>query len=62
MQPATVRTAQMSNVYAIVFVRGKNPPEETINLADLEGISLISSPFGMFHLSDHLNNAGLTSL
>lgn len=57
-----VRTAQMSEVSAIVFVRGKNPPDETINLANLEGIPLISSPFGMFELSGRLYSAGLISL
>ncbi len=40
--PQVVRTAQMSDVSAIVFVRGKHPPDETINLANLEGIPLIS--------------------
>ena len=60
--PQVVRTAQMSDVSAIVFVRGKNPQEETINLANMEGIPLISSPFGMFELSGRLYKAGLASL
>jgi len=59
--PQVVRTAQMSDVAAIVFVRGKNPPVETISLADKEGIPLISSPFGMFELSGRLYTAGLPS-
>jgi hypothetical protein len=52
----------MSDVAAIVFVRGKRPPVETIELADLEGIPLITSPFGMFELSGRLFLAGLPSL
>jgi predicted transcriptional regulator len=60
--PQVVRTAQMSDVAAIVFVRGKRPPEETIKLADEEGIPLITSPFGMFELSGRLFLAGLPSL
>ena len=60
--PQVVRTAQMSDVAAIVFVRGKKPPEETIELADAEGIPLITSPFGMFELSGRLFLAGLPSL
>ncbi len=60
--PQVVRTAQMSDVAAIVFVRGKRPPEETIRLANEEGIPLITSPFGMFELSGRLFQAGLPSL
>ena len=60
--PQVVRTAQMADVAAIVFVRGKRPPEETIKLADEEGIPLITSPFGMFELSGRLFLAGLPSL
>ena len=59
--PQVVRTAQMSDVAAIIIVRGKNPPSETINLANEEGIPLISSPFGMFELSGRLYKAGLPS-
>ena len=60
--PQVVRTAQMSDVAAIVFVRGKRPPEETIQLANEESIPLITSPFGMFELSGRLFLAGLPSL
>lgn len=60
--PQVVRTAQMSDVAAVVFVRGKHPPDETVDLANAEGIPLISSPFGMFELSGRLYKAGLTSL
>jgi len=60
--PQVVRTAQMSDVAAIVFVRGKKPPEETIQMADKEGIPLITSPLGMFELSGRLFLAGLPSL
>lgn len=60
--PQVVRTAQMSDIAAIIFVRGKRPPKETIQLADEEGIPLITSPFGMFELSGRLYLAGLPSL
>ncbi|HPH94798.1 MAG TPA: DRTGG domain-containing protein [Anaerolineaceae bacterium] len=59
--PQVVRTAQVADVAAIVFVRGKNPPIETIRLADQEGIPLISSPYGMFELAGRLYKAGLPS-
>jgi predicted transcriptional regulator len=56
-----VRTAQMADVCAIVFVRGKKPPQETIELAAEENIPLITSPFGMFDLCGRLYKAGLHS-
>ena len=59
--PQVVRTAQMADVRAIVIVRGKQPPTETIELARQEGIPLISSPYGMFELCGRLYQAGLPS-
>ena len=60
--PQVVRTAQMADVAAIVFVRAKKPDTETIKLAEDECIPLITSPFGMFELSGRLYQAGLPSL
>lgn len=60
--PQVVRTAQMSDVTAVVIVRGKQIPTETIALAVKEHMPLISSPFGMFELCGRLYRAGLVSL
>ncbi len=60
--PQVVRTAQMSDVAAIVLVRGKQPPEETVRLANEESVPLISSPYGMFEVCGRLHEAGLVSL
>jgi predicted transcriptional regulator len=60
--PQVVRTSQMADVLAIVFVRGKMPAQETIDLANQEDLPLISSPFGMFELCGRLYQAGLPSL
>jgi serine kinase of HPr protein (carbohydrate metabolism regulator) len=60
--PQVVRTAMMADVSAIVLVRGKNPPRETIDLAEQEQIPLITTPFGMFELCGRLMSAGLPSL
>jgi predicted transcriptional regulator len=60
--PQVVRTAQMADVAAIVLVRGKQPPAETINLANEEELPLISTPFGMFEVCGRLHMAGLVSL
>lgn len=60
--PQVVRTAQMADVRAIVLVRGKQPPPETLELAAQEGIPLISTPYGMFEVCGRLYKAGLPSL
>jgi predicted transcriptional regulator len=59
--PQVIRTAQMADLKAIIFVRGKQPPPETINLADQEDIPLIISPLGMYEISGRLFQAGLPS-
>jgi hypothetical protein len=42
-----------------VFVRGKTPGPETIQLAEELGIPLIASPYGMYEMSGRLYQAGL---
>jgi len=60
--PQVIRTAQMADVSAVVLVRGKTPPPETIALASQERIPLISTPFGMFEVCGRLYKAGLPGL
>jgi predicted transcriptional regulator len=59
--PQVVRTAHMADVAAVVFVRGKCPPQDMIDLARQEQIPLISSQYGMFELCGRLHRSGLTS-
>jgi hypothetical protein len=59
--PQVVRTAQMAEFGAIIFVRGKQPQPETLLISIQENIPLITSPFGMFELSGRLHQAGLPS-
>jgi len=60
--PQVIRTAQMADVAAIILVRGKQPPVETVDLANQEEIPFISTPFGMFEVCGRLHKAGLISL
>jgi predicted transcriptional regulator len=60
--PQVIRTAQMADVAAIIIVRGKTPPQATIELAEKEGVPLFTSPYGTFELCGRLFNAGLPSL
>jgi predicted transcriptional regulator len=57
--PQVVRTAEMSGIQAIVFVRGKYPPPETIALAQDKGIPLLTSHYTMFETCGKLFSAGL---
>ncbi|HWQ82974.1 MAG TPA: DRTGG domain-containing protein [Anaerolineales bacterium] len=60
--PQTIRTAQMADIRAIIFVRGKSPTPDVVEVAEREQIPLISSPHGMFELCGRLYTAGLPSL
>lgn len=59
--PQIIRTAEMAGIKAIVFVRGKVPPPETIALAQEKGIPLLASKYTMFETCGRLYNAGLPS-
>jgi predicted transcriptional regulator len=59
--PQVVRTAEMAGIQAIVFVRGKIPPEDTISLAEEKGIPLLASKYTMFETCGRLYQFGLAS-
>ncbi len=59
--PQVVRTAEVAEIAAIVFVRGKMPPPETVALAEEKGIPLIAAPYTMFELCGRLYEAGMSS-
>jgi predicted transcriptional regulator len=59
--PQVVRTAEMAGIKAIVFVRSKLPPLETISLAEEKGIPLLASKYTMFETCGRLYRAGLPS-
>ena len=57
-----IRTSIISDVEAVVLVRGKQPAQEMIDLAKSEGIVLMSTPFSMFVACGRLYNNGMTGL
>ncbi len=59
--PQVVRTAEMAGILAIVFVRGKLPPAETIALAQEKGIPLLASKYTMYESCGRLYQRGLAS-
>jgi predicted transcriptional regulator len=58
----TIRTAIIAGVGAIVFVRGKTPPQEVIDLAKENDIPLLSTRYSMFVSCGRLYSSGLTGL
>ena len=59
--PQVVRTAEVAGINAIVFVRGKMPPQETIALAEERKIPLLASKYTMFETCGRLYREGLPS-
>lgn len=57
--PQVVRTAEMAGIQAIVFVRGKYPPPETVALAEQKGIPLLASRYTMYETCGRLYQVGL---
>jgi len=57
--PQAVRTAEMSEIAAICFVRGKQPPESSIELARESNIPLMATRFSTYTCCGILYAAGL---
>ena len=56
----SVRTADVADAVAIVYVRGKKPDENTIDLAIELKIPLLTTELGMFDVCGILHSKGLT--
>ena len=59
VNPHVVRTADMMDMLCIVFVRGKEPTPDMVELADDRGIVLMSTPLRMFTACGLLYQNGL---
>ena len=57
--PQVVRTADMADLRAICFVRGKRPDRETIEIAKSKEIPLLTTPLPMFESCGRLWKEGL---
>jgi hypothetical protein len=55
----SVRTAVVADVHAIIYVRGKRPPEPVLDLAREKGIPVFLTERGMFDSCGILYAAGL---
>ena len=61
VNPQVIRTAEMMDIVCLVFVRGKEPTETMIQLAEQRSIVLMSTEKGMFTSCGILHDAGLKS-
>lgn len=59
--PQVVRTAEMADIAAVLFVYGKIPEAETIALAQQKGIPLVVAKAPLFEVCGRLYQAGLKS-
>jgi len=57
-----IRTAEMLDLKAIIFVRGKVPAEDVIKMAEVKDITLLRTKFTLFETSGILYNNGLGAL
>jgi predicted transcriptional regulator len=60
INPQVVRTAEMADLRAICFVRGKRPTQETIDMAASKDIPLMTTPLLLFESCGRLHRAGLS--
>jgi predicted transcriptional regulator len=56
-----IRTADVADVRAIVFVQGKRPDAETIAMAESKNIPLLATGLSMFDVCGRLYEKGLRS-
>jgi len=59
INPQVVRTAEMADLAAICFVRGKKPEQETVRMAEAKNIPLLTTPLPMFESCGRLWRQGL---
>ena len=57
--PQVIRTAEMMDIVCLVFVRGKDPDENTVKLAQGKEITILATPYTMFEACGRLYAAGL---
>lgn len=62
VNPQTIRTAEMSDMPVILFVRAKRPSEAMLALAQEIGIGVLLSPYTMYETCGLLYRAGLPGM
>jgi predicted transcriptional regulator len=61
VNPQAIRTADLMDIRVIVFVRGKSPTSDIVDMARENGMVLLSTKYSMFLACGRLYEAGLRS-
>ncbi len=59
--PQVIRTALIADVRMVIIARGKHPTIEMVELANSEGMPMVSSPLGLFEISARLAEHNIVS-
>ncbi len=59
IHPQVIRTAEIAEIKAVCFVRGKRPSAETIELAKEKGVPLLCTSLPMYESCGRLYGSGL---
>lgn len=59
VNPQVIRTAEMMDIKAVVFVRGKKPLDNMIEMAEEKEIVLLATDYPMFVASGKLYKSGI---
>lgn len=60
--PQVIRTAEMVDLFAIVFVRGKIPSQELLDLALEKNITIMTTEYTLYTTSGKLYERGLMGI
>lgn len=59
--PQVIRLSDMIDLLGVIFVRGKRPPQDLINMAIERNLPLITTKMTLYKVSGLLYNSGLRS-
>jgi predicted transcriptional regulator len=59
VNPQAIRTADLLDIRVVVFVRGKTPSDDMVEMAKENGMVLLSTKYSMFLACGRLYEAGL---
>ncbi len=60
--PQVIRTAEMLDIAAIVYVRGKRPDDASIQMAEANNMTIMCTPFTLYTTSGLLYSNGLRGI
>lgn len=62
LNPQVVRTAEMTDLFSVVFVRGKRPTEDILKMASNSNITLMTTDYTLYTSCGKLYSSGLKGI